>query len=211
MPNTHRLLLSSALLLIAAATTPAQATGKRGQFVITKGADTVAVELFTREAATLSSEIYQKNGPRTQLSVDFKPDSTISHVEMTRVAQTGQSVGVSVFFLDGQVKAQVSSQGQTEQFELPSKHAVPILVLSFALSEQLIRKAHLDVGKSASYLAVRLGASDTATVTLTRFHADSVLIAMQGAQLKAALGSKGEVVGGVHVTQGWTVVRKAAP
>jgi hypothetical protein len=31
---------------------------------------------------------------------------------------------------------------------------------------------------------------------------------MQGAQLKAVLGTKGEIVGGVHLGQGWTITRK---
>jgi hypothetical protein len=202
----------AAAALVAACALPAagQQAAKREQFLITKAGDTVAVELFTRDAKTLSCEIYQKNGPRTQYTMDLRPDSTISHVELTRVGQQGNAVGLSVFFLDGLVKAQMSAQGETQQFELPSRNAVPMLVTSFALCEQIIRTAHLGVGKSATFLAVRLAAADSATVTLTRFHADTVLFAMQGAQLKVALGSKGEVVGGLHLTQGWTITRKPA-
>ena len=52
------------------------------------------------------------------------------------------------------------------------------------------------------------GVGDTTQLTVTRFQKDSVSFAMQGAQLKAALGSKGEIVGGVNLGQGWTITRK---
>lgn len=185
-----------------------QTAAKRERFTITKGKDTVAVELFSREGNSLTSEIYQTNGPRTQYTMDLKPDSSISHVEFTRVNQANQSVGISIFFLDSTVKAQLTAQGQSEQFEFTSRTAVPFLVVSFALCEQIIRSSHLVVGKSATYTAIRLGAGDTTALTVTRFHQDSVLFAMQGAQLKAALGNKGEVVGGLHLGQGWTITRQ---
>jgi hypothetical protein len=208
MPNTFRLVPRFAAMFVLALPLAAQQQPKRSQFVVLKGKDTVAVELFSRDANALTSEIYQTNGPRIQYTMDLKRDSSISHVEFTRVTQNNQSVGVSVFFLDSTVKAQISAQGETEQLEFPSRRAVPMLVVSFALCEQIIHASHLAVGKSATYTALRLGAGDTTQLVVTRFHPDSVSLAMQGVQLKAALGSKGEVVGGAHLGQGWTIVRK---
>jgi hypothetical protein len=209
MPNLLKLVPRLLVLLAAAVPLVAQQQqAKRSQFVITKGNDTVAVELFSRDGNALSSEIYQTNGPRTQYTMDLKPDSSISHVEFTRVAQNNQSIGISIFFLDSTVKAQMSAAGQTEQFEFASRRAIPILVVSFALCEQIVQASHLDVGKSAVYTAIRLGVGDTTQLTVTRFHKDSVSFAMQGAQLKAALGSKGEIIGGVHLGQGWTITRR---
>jgi len=209
MPNLLKPVPRLLVLLVAAVPLVAQQQqAKRSQFVITKGNDTVAVELFSRDGNALTSEIYQTNGPRTQYTMDLKPDSSISHVEFTRVTQNNQSIGISIFFLDSTVKAQMSAAGQTEQFEFPSGRAIPILVVSFALCEQIVQASHLDVGKSAVYTAIRLGVGDTTQLTVTRFHKDSVSFAMQGAQLKAALGSKGEIIGGVHLGQGWTITRK---
>ncbi|HVE34476.1 MAG TPA: hypothetical protein VNC18_13000 [Gemmatimonadaceae bacterium] len=209
MPNLLKPVPRLLVLLVAAVPLVAQQQqAKRSQFVITKGNDTVAVELFSRDGNALTSEIYQTNGPRTQYTMDLKPDSSISHVEFTRVTQNNQSIGISIFFLDSTVKAQMSAAGQTEQFEFPSRRAIPILVVSFALCEQIVQASHLDVGKSAVYTAIRLGVGDTTQLTVTRFHKDSVSFAMQGAQLKAALGSKGEIIGGVHLGQGWTITRK---
>ena len=209
MPNLLKPVPRLLVLLVAAVPLVAQQQqAKRSQFVITKGNDTVAVELFSRDGNALTSEIYQTNGPRTQYTMDLKPDSSISHVEFTRVTQNNQSIGISIFFLDSTVKAQMSAAGQTEQFEFPSRRAIPILVVSFALCEQIVQASHLDVGKSAVYTAIRLGVGDTTQLTVTRFHKDSVSFAMQGAQLKAALGSKGEIIGGVYLGQGWTITRK---
>jgi hypothetical protein len=53
-----------------------------------------------------------------------------------------------------------------------------------------------------------LAAGDTATLTVTRFHADSVLLAMAEMQIKLALSPKGEVIGGRHLGQDWLVERK---
>jgi len=209
MPNILQLAPRlAALIAIALPLAAQQQQAKRSQFVVTKGKDTVAIELFSRDGNALTSEIYQTNGPRTQYTMDLKPDSSISHAEFTRVTQNNQSIGISLFFLDSTVKAQMSAQGQTEQFEFASRKAIPILVVSFALCEQIVHASHLDVGKSATYTAIRLGAGDTTQLTVTRFHKDSVSFDMQGAQLKAALGSKGEIVGGVHLGQGWTITRK---
>jgi len=209
MPKTLELVPRFAVMLALAIPLAAQQQqAKRPQFVITKGKDTVAVELFSRTGNALTSEIYQTNGPRTQYTIDLKPDSSIAHVELTRLTQANQAIGISVFFLDSTVKAQMSAQGQTEQFEFPARKAVPMLAISFALCEQIIQVSRLDAGKSVSYTAVRLGVGDTTRLTVSRFHHDSVLFDMQGAQLKAALGSNGEVVGGLNVGQGWTVTRK---
>jgi len=209
MPNILQLAPRlAALIAIALPLAAQQQQAKRSQFVVTKGKDTVAIELFSRDGNALTSEIYQTNGPRTQYTMDLKPDSSISHVEFTRVTQNNQSIGISLFFLDSTVKAQMSAQGQTEQFEFASRKAIPILVMSFALCEQIVHASHLDVGKSATYTAIRLGVGDTTQLTVTRFQKDSVSFAMQGAQLKAALGSKGEIVGGVNLGQGWTITRK---
>lgn len=201
---------SRAALLGLVLATSAAAQTKSGpqKFVTTKGADTVAVELFSREGNTLTSEIYQTNGPKTQYTIDLKPDGAMSHVEVTRVMRNNQSVGLSIFFLDTLVKAQISAGGENQQLEMPSRNAMPFLAPSFALCEQILKATHLAVGKSATLTAVRLGVIDTATMTVTRFHADSASFTMRDVDLKVALSSTGEVVGGRNVVQGWLIERK---
>jgi hypothetical protein len=129
---------------------------------------------------------------------------------MTRVTRAGQSVGISAFFLDGSVKAQMSAGGQSEQMEMPVKAASPFLAVSFALCEQIIQATKLGVGKSVTLTALRLGVLDTATLVVSRFHADSASFTMPEVVLKVALSKQNEVIGGTHMQQGWAVERKAA-
>jgi hypothetical protein len=99
--------------------------------------------------------------------------------------------------------------GEAEKFEFASKgKATPFLAVSFALAEQVMLASHLSVGGSRVWTAVRLAAGDTVTLTVTRFHTDSVLLAMSDLQLKLALSPKGEVIGGRHLAQDWLVERK---
>ena len=211
MTTSIGLLSRAALLALGTAAgraIPAQQPA-RSEFIVKKGKDTVAVEIFTREANTLTSEIYQSNGVRTQYTLNLRPDASVQHVELSRQGRQGAGVGVSVHFADTLVTATMSAGGESEKLEFPSKgKATPFLAVSFALAEQVMLASRLSVGGSRAWTAVRLGAGDTATLTVTRFHADSVLLAMSDVQLKLALSPKGEVIGGRHLGQDWLVERK---
>ena len=202
---------STVLSIVVAASNalPAQLAG-RSEFIVKKGKDTVAVEIFNRDAGTLTSEIYQSNGVRTQYTINLRPDSSMQHVELTRQGRQGAGVGLSIHFADTLVTATMSAGGESEKLEFPSARgkATPFLAVSFALIEQLVFASRLSVGKSRVWTACRLAAGDTATLTVTRFHADSVLLALPEAQLKVALSPTGEVVGGRHMGQDWLVERK---
>ena len=108
-------------LICLALIAPLALAAQRSQFVITKGKDTVAIELFSRTDSALTSEIYQPNGPRVQYSLDLLRDGSIQHVELTRVTRAGQSIGISLFFLDTLVKASMSAGGV-----IPSQYSVPV-------------------------------------------------------------------------------------
>jgi hypothetical protein len=201
-------LAATSMVATGAQPRPQRPAPRRAQFVITKGKDTVAVETFSRDPFTLTSEITQVNGPRTQYTMDLKPDSSIRHVELTRLTRAGQSIGISMYFLDTLVKASYSTAGESEQMDFPARRATPFLVVSFALCEQIVQAAHLDVGKSVRLTAFRMASGDTAALTVTRFHADSALLSMPDLQVQVALSATGEVIGGRHLGQGWTVERK---
>src|SRR5262245_40895476 len=132
--------ISSLLIIVAAAAIPAACQQPTSQFVITKGKDTVGVELFSRDASTLSSEIRLATGLSWQLSVNLKPDGSMTHVEATRVTRQGASTGISVHFGDTLVTAAIIAPGGTEHDELPVHGRIaPFLAISFALAEQLVQ------------------------------------------------------------------------
>lgn len=199
----------AAIFSMPTASAAAQTPSARSQFVLTKGKDTVAVEVFSRTASSLGSEIYQTTGPRIQYTMDLTAAGVINHVELTRVTRAGQSFGVGLFFLDTLVKGQFTTPGGSEQAAFPTRHAVPFLAVSLALCEQIVRAERLAVGATASATAIRLGAADTVTLKLTRFHADSVLFSMPDLQMKVATNANGDVIGGINMTAGWIAERKS--
>jgi hypothetical protein len=164
----------------------------------------------SRARSRLTGEIYQTNGPRTQYTLNLRPDSSIAHVELARQNRAGGTAGISVHFTPALVSAQFSAGGQSEKAEFaPRGKSTPFLAVSFALAEQIVQASHLKMGQSLKLTAVRLGGRDTATLTVTQFHADSVSLFMPDVELRVALSPKGEVVGGRHVGQNWTVERKS--
>lgn len=202
---TLRLVALTALLPALVA---AQGAAKSG-FVIKKGKDTVAVEIYSRDASTLTSDIYQSNGLRTQYTANLGAGGDVRYVEMTRQGRQGQGVGMTIAFGDTLVSANVSAPGsENEKFSIPSRHSTPFLAVSFALCEQILRASHLEVGKSQRWTAFRLGVADTATLTVTRFHADSALFTMPDVQLKLAIAAAGDVIGGRHMGQDWLIERR---
>lgn len=209
MPR-HTLLVALFLVVASANVAVGQQTAARSQFVVKKGKDTVAIEIFSRDRSTLTSEIYQTNGIRTQYTADLRADHTVKHVEMTRQGRQGGGT-VSVTFGDSMVSAVASAAGgDGEKFEFVSHgKTTPFLAISFALAEQIVMANRLDVGKSAKLIAVRLAAGDSTTLTLERFHRDSVSLVMSDLQLEVALSPNGEVIGGRHLGQDWVVERKS--
>lgn len=210
--TTRCLLLVAIVVAAHALPAPAgaqQAPAKSG-FVIKKSNDTVAVELFSRDASNLTSEIYQSNGLRTQYAANLAADGAIKYIEMTRAGRQGQGIGLTIAFGDTLVSASMSGPGgENEKMDFQSRgHHTPFLAVSFALCEQIVRASQLEVGKSQKWTAFRLGAADTTTLTLTRFHADSVLFAMPDVQLKVAVSANGDVTGGRHMGQDWLIERR---
>ena len=202
-------ILSSLLIIVAAAALPAACQQPTSQFVITKGKDTVGVELFSRDSSTLSSEIRLATGLSWQLSVNLKPDGSMTHVEATRLTRQGVSTGVSLHFGDTLVTATITAPGGTERDELPVHGKVaPFLAISLALAEQIVQASHLADGKSMTWTVVRLGAGDTATLTASRFHPDSIKLSASDVELRLALSKQGEIIGGRHVGQDWIFERK---
>jgi hypothetical protein len=208
MTTLQRQALLLVAFIVAAANLAAQ-PAKSG-FVIKKGNDTVAVELYSRDASSLTSEIYQSNGLRTQYTATLGSDATITYVEMSRQGRQGQGITVTVAFGDTLVTGTMTgSGGESERVAIPSRaRKTPFLAVSFALCEQIVKANRLDVGKTVKLTAFRLGAADTAALTLTRFHADSVLFAMPDVQLKIAVSAAGDVTGGRHMGQDWLIERR---
>ena len=210
MPNRISSIALSSLIIAGVTGTPATSQqAPSSKFVITKGKDTVGIELFSRDTATLWSEIHLATGLRWQITANLRADSSVDHIEATRLTRQGVSTGVSVHFGDTLVSATIMAPGGSEQAEVTTRgKAAPFLAISFALVEQLVQASHLGNGESAKWTVARLGAGDTATLTISRIHPDSALVSTTDVELRLALSKQGEILGGRYVGQEWMFERR---
>jgi hypothetical protein len=86
---------------------------------------------------------------------------------------------------------------------------LPFLIQSFALAEQIVRASHPTTGQTVRWTAVRLGAGDTASLSVARVHADSVVISVPQGDLRMAVSQAGDILGATFAPQQWVVERKA--
>lgn len=200
--------LAASTSATSAAAQSAALAPTQGQFVIRRGSDTVAVELFTRDGASLAGTIVHPKGPRFEYVVLLTPAGRPDRVDLTRTPRHGAPITVEVEFGGSSAHATMSDDGGREEMDFPTPlPATPFLIQSFAITEHIVRMARLAPGQQAKWTAVRLGAGDTATMTITRFHPDSVSLAMADVAVTVALDATGRVVGAVHSRQPWTVER----
>jgi hypothetical protein len=138
------------VIALSASSLAAQSPWKT-EFITRKGKDTVAVERFTRDGATLSGDITQSNGLHTEYVANLRPDNTVEHIEMQRQGPQGPAQTLSLDFVDTLVKAEAQAAGQSQKFTIPTfKKPQPFLLASFALFEQMMRAGKPAAGKPVS-------------------------------------------------------------
>ena len=147
-------LLSRATLPDRSSSPPARAIPAqqpaRSEFIVKKGKDTVAVEIFSREASTLTSEIYQSNGIRTQYTLNLRPDSLGAARRDVATGTAGRRSRQFPFTSPTRSsRRRCRRGGESEKFEFRSTGtATPFLAVSFALAEQVVLASHLSVRKA---------------------------------------------------------------
>jgi len=179
------------------------------EFVIRKGKDTVAVEQFTRDAATLSGKLSQSNGVKVEYVANLRPDHSIEHIEMSRQGLQGPPLTLSVDFGDTLIAAAFEAQGKKQQMNIPTQaRTMPFLVNSFALLEQIALASRPAEGQKVKWIVARMGAGDTASISVSRGVADTIVISAPNGDVKLAMSKAGDVVGGWFAPAQWIVERK---
>jgi hypothetical protein len=200
------LIVIAAVMAASSSSAPAQT-----QFLIRKGKDTVAVERFTRDGPTLTGTITQSNGLRTEYVANLRADNTVEHMEMSRQGTQGPAALMSIDFVDTLVKASVTGGPQPATLSLRTMmKPLPFLQQSFALAEQIVRASHPTMGQTVRWTAVRLGAGDTASMSVARVHADSVVISVPQGDLRMAVNQAGDILGATFPPQQWVIERSKA-
>lgn len=203
-----RLSLIAGLVALSVSSLTAQEAPQQ-EFVIRKGKDTVAIERFTRDGATLNGLISQTNGVKVEYVANLRPDQTVEHIEMSRQGLQGPAMTLSVDFGDTLVTAAFEAQGKKQNMTIATQtRPVPFLINSFALLEQIARASHPAEGQKVKWIAARLGAGDTASISVARGQADTLVISAPNGDVKLQLSKGGDVVGAWFGPLQWTVERK---
>jgi len=74
--------------------------------------------------------------------------------------------------------------------------------------EQIVRASHPAEGQKVKWLAARLGAGDTASISVARGLADTVVVSAPNGDVKLVMSKAGDVVAGWFGPQQWLVERK---
>ena len=198
----------AALLALGTHTALAQ-DSPRTEFILRKGKDTVAVERFSRDASTLTGLLSQTNGVKIEYVANLRADQSVEHIEMSRQGLQGPAVTLSIDFGDTLVSASFEAQGKKQSMIVATQtRPMPFLINSFALLEQIARASHPAEGQKVKWLAARLGAGDTASISVTRGLADTVVVSAPNGDVKLQMSKAGDVIGGWFGPQQWTVERR---
>ena len=177
--------------------------------------DTIAVERITRTADRLAGELLMPSaGVRFSYTATLAPDATVTRLENAlrpaaaeRTAPPQQS---AVITFQGDSAIAVVTQGDRSVTQrLGSRQgALPFINPSFALVEQLVRRAFVIGGDSVSVPTFLVQGGQTLSVSIRRLGSDSVIVDLAGgAPARLAVGAAGEITGGAVPAQGLRIVR----
>ena len=205
-----------AALVLAPALLPAQ---QAAGFVVLKGADTVAVEHFTRDTFALTGRLLREAAgqvsERISYTVTVLEDGTTPLLELAAWRGSDPEDGPArqttrVIFRDDSVAIDQANRGAGARTTLlPTQAAsVPYLNLSTAFLELATRRA-VRAGGSATLPFFNLGGGQTLAGTVARLGADSALVRLGSIELRFQVDAEGRILGGELPAQGLRIVRTA--
>lgn len=180
--------------------------------------DTVSVERFTRSATRLDSELLLKvAGARLTMTATLAGDATVPRFENAfrpagadPAAPAAQTAVITL--VGDSAIAEITGGGRTVTQRLGSRAgAIPFVNPSFALTEQMVRRARI-LGDTTVTLPVFLvQGGQTVDFTVNWVGSDSAVVSMAGVPVRLAVNDAGAIRGGVIPAQGVRIVRVASP
>jgi uncharacterized protein len=197
--------LAVALLAVVVASPLA---AQQGGFVTRRGADTLAVERFTRTADRLHGEFDQvATGSRGGFEARLTADARIAELTLRGAPEAADPRRVTLRFRGDSATVTASDATPPRQDYRPGAGAMPYENLVFSLLEQVVRRAyHVGDDVVAVPLLTRAGQSFTASVA--RIGADSVTITLPpGVVIRARAAADGALLGASVPAQGLRIER----
>lgn len=198
----------------------ALAAQESGGFTILHGADTIAVESFTRQDVELRGRLLRGAGSgreRVQYRATLVDDGSAPLVELTawrgedpEGAPARQTVRV-IFKDDSAAIDDASRTSGVMTRILPTQRAaIPYLNLSTAWLEQVTRRLLAAPGDSLSIPFFNLGGGQTVTGTARRYATDSAVVRLGSVEFRFKVDPQGRILGGAVPAQGLLIQRTPA-
>jgi DUF2911 family protein len=197
-------------------TSPApQPQAESGGFVVTLGADTVAVERYTRAGDRLTGELVNRT-PSTVVrsyTATLRPDGSISRFEMTARTPGGTAPAtVTTFeFTGDSAVTRVQRGDSVRTFRAAGVRPLPLLNPSMALNEQALLHARAVGGPEVDMTLVPAG-NQTYAMKVAWAGADSARLTNVAGLNRVAVDAQGRLLGlnGLESTQKFIVTRVPA-
>jgi dipeptidyl aminopeptidase/acylaminoacyl peptidase len=207
----------AAVALVALATfpgTPLTAQQDEAFVLLLASGDTVAVERFARSPDRLAAELLVRAaGARFTWAVTLAPDASVTRLENAfraagadRSAPPAQSAEIT--FTGDSAIAVITTGERTATQRLGTRRgAIPFINPSFALVEQVVRRAFVLGGDSVSVPTFFVQGGRTLSFVVQRVGTDSVVVDLGGAPARLAVSASGDILGGTVPAQGLRIVR----
>ncbi len=204
-------------VLLAPAALAAQ---ESGGFTILHGADTIAVESFTRQDVELKGRLLRGMGAareRVQYRATLVDDGSAPLVELSawrgddpEGAPARQTARV-IFKDDSAAVDDASRTAGVMTRVLPTQRAaIPYLNLSTAWLEQVTRRLLASPGDSLTIPFFNLGGGQTVTGTARRYATDSATVRLGAVEFRFKVDPQGRILGGAVPSQGLLIQRVPA-
>lgn len=205
-------LVPRAAIAQTATRTPPQ-RGTTAAFVIRHGSDTAAVERVTRTAARLRGTLFVRNGPRLTYDATLGPGALVPRIVLSAFGATAAPTAAPVSSATVTIARDtaIALVGSAVQRIATQPGAMPWVNPSFALIEQIVRRALALGGATATVPLLNLQGGQTTPATVSRAPDDSVVVSLVNLQLRLRVGPDGRLLGGVIPSQGVTVDRVDGP
>ena len=184
--------------------TPAEVTVG---FVVTRNADTLASERYTRTASRVSGELLIAGaGIRQTYGMTLRPSGTVARFESAayRVSAPTEPLQAVVARFDS-TGAMIESGGQTTPLDAPAG-TIPFINLSAAVIEQILLRAKAIGGPAADVPVLVMAGGQNTTAGVRWLGADSAVINL-GPELRVHVSPTGELLGGVVPSQAVYFIR----
>lgn len=211
----------SYVIAIACLLSPAAlAAQESGGFAVLHGADTVAIESFTRQDVELKGRLLRGAGQsreRVQYRATLVDDGSAPLVELSawrgddaEDAHARQTVRV-IFKDDSAAVDDASGKTGVMTRILPTQRAaIPYLNLSTAWMEQVTRRLLASPGDSLAVPFFNLGGGQTVTGMARRYAADSASVRLGSVEFRFRVDPQGRILGGAVPAQGLLITRAPA-